>query len=60
LKGTRQAADSPREQGKILGEVRNETVGREILLAYFADKKPISQAVKVSVAEGLQRMLAPA
>lgn len=45
--------------GRTLGELRDPFVAKELLLAYFADKAPISEKLKVSVAEGFQRILQP-
>lgn len=45
--------------GRTLGELRDPFVARELLLAYFADKSPISEKLKASVAEGLEKILTP-
>ncbi|KAK1922431.1 chalcone-flavanone isomerase-domain-containing protein [Papiliotrema laurentii] len=41
-------------EGKILGQVNDSWVSRELMLAYFADKDAISPKLKEDVAEGFQ------
>ena len=49
-----------REKGRKLGELGGEGgrfISKELLLAYFADERPISEKVKLSVAAGLSSLL---
>lgn len=43
-------------EGRVLGEVRDQWIAREIMLAYFADKDVISPKLKEDVAVGLEEL----
>lgn len=44
-------------EGKVLGQVDNSWVAREMMVAYFADKDVISPMLKEDVAHGLEKFI---
>ncbi|WWC73246.1 uncharacterized protein I206_107212 [Kwoniella pini CBS 10737] len=64
LKGKQVVLLRPREgglivefEGKILGQLNDPWIGKQLMLTYFADKETVSEKLKEDVAKGLEEII---